>query len=70
MIIYSLFYKYGNKKELILRGGELEAIYTELRKYAKQALNNNHEVYFIKHGFNLSEYGTTGYYITAKKYER
>jgi len=66
-IVYSLFYKYGNKKELLLRDTDMQGVYAELRKYAKRALNNNHEVFFNKHGFTLGNYSITGYYIKAKR---
>ena len=66
-VVYSLFYKYGNKKDLLLRGTDMHEIYAELRKYAKRALNNDHEIFFNKHGFILGVYGNTGYYIKAKK---
>lgn len=57
--IYSLYYRYGDKKELILQGNDRDTIYAELRKRALKALNNGREIFFYNHGFHLSEYCTT-----------
>lgn len=65
--IYSLYYRYGDKKELILQGSDRNTIYAELRKRALKALNNGREIFFYNHGFHLSEYCKTGYYIRTKK---